>query len=198
MTKMTVASAHARIDVLDAKIDQILALVSGRQIESAPIREVSAPIVTGEVLTVTDDKGTPFAVLRNKLREHKAAGKIPAGVTVKDAIAQGLMDANGNLPGESVTLTKAERKAAKKARKAQEAAQAVAVIVPSEPAKAKPLTPAQEARIDAPRRADGTMTPRSEWALREALAMTGKYDRYEVDALVEQARSNPDMAVLFN
>lgn len=33
----------------------------------------------------------------------------------------------------------------------------------------------------------GHITPKSEWMLREALALTGKYDRNEIDTLTAQA-----------
>lgn len=82
--------------------------------------------------------------------------------------------------------SKAERKAAKKA--AKKAAQQVLVQVEPE-APAKTLTPAQQARIDAPRDALGRVTPKAEWPLREALAETGKYDRKEIDAKVAEARA---------
>lgn len=64
-------------------------------------------------------------------------------------------------------------------------------------APAKPLTPAQQAHRDAPRRADGTCPPKREWALRESLAESGKFDRHEIDAKVAEAYDNEALVAMF-
>lgn len=115
-----------------------------------------------------------FQELREALRQHKAAGAIEAGVSVKVAIERGLMDANGVLTGAPKAAPKAERRV-------------VAEVKPER--KAKTTRKARKApegprNADGPRDAQGHITPRSEWALREALIETGQFDRFEVDALV--------------
>lgn len=73
---------------------------------------------------------------------------------------------------------KASKKAAPKAKaKGKKAQRTAAVVTPAAPAK----VPA----ADGPRRANGTIAPKSEWALREALAETGKFDRHEIDRVLE-------------
>lgn len=123
------------------------------------------------------ETGTPFPVLKAALKAHKASGAIPAQhngtyVSVRSAITDGLMNDDGSLPG-----TKAPK--AKKAKGKAKGAQVVAATTDS----------AKAAASEAPRRADGTITPKREWALREQLAEAGKWDRHEIDAKVAKAVS---------
>ena len=117
-------------------------------------------------------EGPSFQELRVSLRAHKAAGAIVPGVSVKQAVDQGLMDAQGNLPG----VSKPKAAKAPKARKAT-----VAKVSASQPAKVR--------AADGPRNALGHITPQSEWALRESLALTGEFDRHEIDAAVAKLAS---------
>ena len=66
------------------------------------------------------------------------------------------------------------------------------------PAKRKAMTAKQREVAESPRRANGTIPPRKEWALREMLAETGKYDRHEIDAKVEEAYADPSLAEVFS
>lgn len=143
-----------------------------------PVREPK--VVTTKVAKVATatkaTEGTPFGVLKAALKAHKASGAVPAQhngtfVTVKSAIADGLMNADGTLPGKG-------KKASKKAK----GAQVVAVVADTTPARN-----VSHVAADAPRRADGTITPKREWALREQLALTGKYDRNQIDKKVAKA-----------
>lgn len=111
------------------------------------------------------DKSAPsFGELRQMLRDHKAAGAIPAGVTVRQAIDQGLMTEQGTLPGTT----------AKKAKKAK-AQPTVAIVAEVEP------------KVDArPRRANGTIAPKAEWEVRRLLEAQG-LDRKTVDKKTAKA-----------
>lgn len=171
-TRTTLKSTNERIDGLENKLDAILAHLTGNQVEAPATPALTVPTVVGEVVKVTDETtGVSFRDLRTALKAHKAAGAIRAGITVKEAIAEGLMDEYGNL-GTGVSPVKVE----------------VVVAETVTEAPAKPRTPAQIAAAErlasAPRRADGTITPESEWVAREALAETGKFDRFEIDAFI--------------
>lgn len=111
-----------------------------------------------------------FTNLRELLKAHKAAGAIKAGVTVKEAIAQGLMNEDGTLP-----------KAGKKAGKAKKAGKTKVT------AEVTDAQPAVLRAADGPRNAAGHITNKREWGLRETLADSGKYDRHQIDAKVAEA-----------
>lgn len=90
------------------------------------------------------------------------------------------------ITGKAQPVTGPAVKAGKKAKKGKKGKTVVqAVVEVAAPAKA--LTPAQQARVEAPRDALGRVTPKVEWPLREALAESGKYDRHEIDAKVAAA-----------
>ena len=129
-------------------------------------------------------QGVPFKQLQLRLREHKTAGTIKPGITVREAIAAGLMTEAGILPdGSPVPSVDEAPKASKKAKKAKKARKAVvAEVVAEQPAKRT-----RPAAADMPRNALGQTTPKSEWAMRERLALTGDYDRYEIDNMVAAA-----------
>jgi len=76
------------------------------------------------------------------------------------------------------SAAKAKKSSAKKGSKAKgrKGTRQVAKVDANAPAKVRPA--------DGPRDAMGRITPRSEWALRESLAETGKFDRHEIDAAV--------------
>lgn len=138
------------------------------------------------VVTTTPEVETTGTVdrkaLKAALKGHKAAGLIPAGTSVKDAISGGLMDETGAL----VSLTtKAAKKAAKKARKAAKAVVAQPVKAERDP---EPeygteawIAWARPTDDGAPRRANGSVTPKSEWARRMELANSGLFDAKQID-----------------
>lgn len=178
ITRTTLASTNKRIDALEGKLDTILEVLTGGQVSApAEVPVLTVPTVQGTVVSVKDEapEGLPFRELRGLLKQHKANGLVKPGVTVKEAIAGGLMDSFGRLLGTGTV---------------EQAAANVVVADVQVEAPAKPRTPAQIAAAErlasAPRRADGTITPESEWAAREALAETGKFDRFEIDALVSE------------
>lgn len=142
--------------------------------KSAPAKPVSTPVRKGKgagkgsAKKARKAEGPSFSELRSQLREHKKAGLVPAGVSVREAQASGLMDEKGAFVGGSGKRVSKKPVATKK--------RSVAKVEANAPAK----VPASEA----PRRADGTITPKSEWALRESLAESGRFDRHEIDAIV--------------
>lgn len=73
----------------------------------------------------------------------------------------------------------------KKGKKAKVTAPVVAEVKRSQKAKVTSTTVA----ASKPRNAQGQITPKEEWALRESLAETGKYDREEIDTKVAEARA---------
>lgn len=141
-----------------------------------PEREVKVTTAkAGKTTKAKTETGTPFPVLKAALKAHKASGAIPAQhngtyVSVRSAIADGLMNADGSLPGA---------KPAKAKKSKAKGAQVVATVSDEAEAVLQPY--------DAPRRANGTITPKREWALREQLAETGKYDRFQIDKKVKKA-----------
>lgn len=203
-TRKTIAGAYTEIaairtEIADVKtamtagFEGLFALIAANQ-APAPL-EVTVPTVQGTVLdTITEPTktkaskevtGPKFQDLRNALKAHKANGLIKAGLTVKECQAQGLMDADGNYTGDS----------------------APAHVVVAETVAAAPAAPVKRGRTEAqiaaaketasgPRDAAGHITPKNEWTAREALAMTGRYDRKEIDAFVTLSYSNP--SVLLN
>lgn len=158
----------------------------GKATEAKAGRPVRTPEQVAAAEAKRQAQFEAFRGLQAALRAHKEAGLIRKGITVKEAIAEGLIDGTGALlRAEDAAMdaavgepTKAERKAAKKAKKA---AKQAAALEADKPAR---TTVANEA----PRRADGTITPKVEWADREALAMSGMFDRHQIDAIIAQYR----------
>lgn len=124
-------------------------------------------------------EGTPFSELRARLVVLKSQGLIPAGMSVRVAQAEGLVDDEVRFLGTAPKAAKASKGKKAKARKAEKVA---AVVEADEAAKVR--------ASDGPRRADGTITPASQWAEREALALTGQFDRFQIDAIVEPERAH--------
>lgn len=52
-------------------------------------------------------------------------------------------------------------------------------------AKVEASAPAKVRAAEGPRDAKGHITPKAQWALRERLAESGKFDRHEIDTIVE-------------
>lgn len=153
-----ITALEARCDSMDAKLDRLIAFQEAR----LPVATVTPKAKKAK--KAPKATGTPFPVLRAALKAHKAAGAIPAGVSVRDAVAGGLMLADGSLPGKQVAQVKAE-------------------------APAKERKPVGENHASqGPRDALGRITPKAEWATREALADTGKFGRDEIDLIVASQR----------
>ncbi len=189
MSNLTTRVAALESDMAEVKAG-VKAILHALTAQAPAPAEVTAPIVQGEVVptapkAVEAKQPNKFAVLRVALKAHKAAKLIPAGVTVREAIAQGLMDEDGNCLAIDAPV-------------AAPVVTPTVVVTEAKPAQAaKPLTEAQVAHREAPRRANGTCPPKREWALREQLAMTGKFDRHEIDAKVAEAYDNPALAETF-
>jgi hypothetical protein len=140
-----------------------------------PTAKVETKVATtkaskGTKATKVEAEGTSFSDLRAALKAHKASGAVPSQhngtfVTVKSAIADGLMNADGTVGKAKASTPKAKAKGAQ------------VVAVTSDKVRA----------ADGPRRADGSITPKREWALREQLAETGKFDRHQIDKRVAKA-----------
>jgi len=182
-TGLTFKEQQAALKVLKAEGKAVAGMTVKQAIEAGLLGATFTPERTpkatatkaakGKTTKAKATEGTPFPVLKAALKAHKASGAIPAQhngtyVSVRSAITDGLMNADGTLPGTKAKAPKATKAKAK-------GAQVVAV--------ASDATPAYEA----PRRADGTITPKREWALREQLAETGKFDRYQIDKRVAKA-----------
>ena len=194
-TSNTVASAHKRMDEIEANLDTrfnrleslLLSIADtavaptvtvtkrepakakttkakGKKAKASTKAKAEAKVVTPEV-AAKQESYRKFSDLRQQLREHKAAGAIKAGVTVKEAIEQGLMNEDGSLPGG---------KPAKQA-KGKTAPQVTAKVARTDVAKVVPS-----------RRANGTIAPKGEWAIREALKAQGKTPK-QVDKATAKA-----------
>lgn len=188
-TRNTVASAHSRMDEIEANLDArfdrleslLGAIVGTPTVE--PVKTTKAKAKAGKSKTTkaaapkAKKVETPevaakrasysnFRNLREALRAHKAAGAIKAGLTVAQAIEQGLMNDDGSLPGG--------KKAAKASAKAT-APQVTAKVKATDTAKVVPS-----------RRANGTIAPKGEWAIREALKAQGKTPK-QVDKATAKA-----------
>jgi hypothetical protein len=178
----TFKEAQAALVVLKAEGKAPAGMTTKQAIEAGLLPALGATAKVGKAKGKKAKKakpeGTSFTELRARLVALKAEGLVPAGVSVRQAQAQGLVDDEVRFIGTAPKAApKASKKAKAKARKA-EVEKVAAKVEADAPAKARP------AGADAPRRADGTITPKSEWALREALAETGKFDRHEIDAAV--------------
>lgn len=184
MAKNT-TTLSARIDGMETRMDGMEGALG--RIEA--ILSKGVPTVTPEAPTKASkaskaskpkakkaDEGLPFAQLRFALKQHKVAGRIVAGVTVKDAIAGGLMDNHGRFVGADApaVVAKAEPKAKAKATRAPEPEFGTEAWI----AWARPT------EKGAPRRADGSVTPKAEWAIRFGLIAKGKYTPEQVDRKV--------------
>ena len=182
-TAARMTALETRFDAFEAKFDRVLTALEGRvtePVETKPAKaskkgkKAKASAKASKAAKAEAPKGKPFGELREILKAHKAAGLVEAGISVKQMIEAGRMDTFGNLLGDA---PKAPAKG-KKARKV------VAEVAPEAPAKAKREVSENHVARVAPRRADGTIPPKSEWAMRESLAETGRFDRYEIDSIV--------------
>lgn len=176
----TVAALAARMDERDQAINERFNRIESLLVQIAQGVQAPAPVVeqplvlastpvVGQVVATSDvTTGVPFRELREILKTHKANGAIKPGVTVKDAIAQGLMTDTGALGnGVPVQALVVETKAQAKARTEAQIAAAREIA-------------------SGPRRANGTISPKAEWQVREDLAMIGGvdgFDREDFDVL---------------
>lgn len=155
------AAGHIKpgVSVKDA-IAQGLMTATGTLPGAAPVAAPAAPAAQA----AQAEEGTSFVVLRAALKAHKAAGLVAKGVTVKDAIASGVMLPDGTLPASGVRQ--------------------VAQVEAAAPAKTERKPVGENHASQGPRDALGRITPKSQWDMREALAETGKFDRHEIDNIV--------------
>lgn len=140
--------------------------------KTAKVTKVSASKAHKSPSKKAKPEGLSFPQLRVALKAHKDAEMLPTGMTVMQALDAGLMDRFGNLLVGDETKVTAVVADVKPERKAKV----------SRPTK-REVSEEHVARV-APRRANGTIAPKSEWALREKLADTGQFDRYEIDDIV--------------
>lgn len=178
MSKNTYTLTNARNEIAEVRgeISEVKAGIAEilTRLGATPVAPV-APVVEAPKA-----QGPSFMVLRHALKAHKAAGAIKPGVTVKEAIAQGLMRADGSLPtGQVVVVLEPEVPATpRKARKVSERAPEPEYGTDAWIAWARPTDDG------APRRADGSATPKREWKARMALAESGQFDAKQIDAAV--------------
>ena len=90
-----------------------------RVTKAAPATKAASKPASKKAAKTGESKSLPMAQLRACLKQHKADGAIKAGVTAKDALAEGLMLADGTLPGDAkpVTAKPASKTASKPASK---------------------------------------------------------------------------------
>lgn len=165
-----------RIDALESSIGRIENLLL-QAIEGAP-----KATRKGKARKATTKKAAPKAdvTVRHLVRKNRPAfvkaHPWAAGLStsqIAEAVVSGTQSCeSGWAIGERRTAM-VEAKAPK-AKTTKRTKRVVAEVKADAPAKA----------ADAPRNARGHITPRSEWALRENLAETGKFDRHEIDAIV--------------
>lgn len=171
--------AHKASGAIVAGVSVKQAIEQGLMTETGALPgKASKPAKKGKASKKVEE-GTPFHTLQLRLREHKAAGLVVPGVSVRQAQAEGLIDEDGNFVG---TTPKASKPASKKASKKGSKTEKVAAKVEAD-------SPAKVRAADGPRRADGSITPKTQWDLRESLADSGKFDRHEIDAIVEPGRA---------
>jgi hypothetical protein len=134
--------------------------------------------IKGKGKKAAKPEGTPFPELRARLVALKAEGLVPAGMSVREAQAEGLVDDEVRFIGTAPAKAQAKAPKAKatKPAKGKKAEKVVAEVEADAPAKARPA--------DMPRRANGTITPHDEWETREALAMATEFSREQIDVLV--------------
>lgn len=166
------------------------ALLGDAPVETAPVKETKAP--KGKKAKKADaPEGLPFGQLRAILREHKVAGRVEGGVSVKQMIDAGRMDAFGNLTDEQAVVAVEAAEAPRKAKKAKKAkAERVVAEVETE-APAKERKPVSENHASqGPRDSLGRITPKVQWDLREALAMSAQFSREDIDRIVTDHFAN--------
>lgn len=177
----TFKEAQAALVVLKAKGKAPAGMTTKQAIEAGLLPALGATAkagkgkAKGKKAKAAKPEGTSFTELRARLVGLKAEGLVPAGVSVRQAQAQGLVDDEVRFIG---TTPEAKAPKGKKAKGKRAKAQAVVTQVETE-------APAKMKAHEAPRRANGTIPPATQWAERERLALTGQFDRFQIDALVE-------------
>lgn len=178
-TRITLASVTARLDEQDARFDRMEGLLVrlAMSLEApAPAAEVTAhvtvPGIVVEATPAVEAKPAKAALLsKEEFKALKVAKVVPWGMTQKQAREAGLIGGGAAVP------------------------QVVAQVAPQAPARKAERAPEPEFGTEAwiawaqpaegPRRADGTCTPKAEWAKRFALAETGAFDRHEIDRAMQ-------------
>lgn len=216
VARPTLKSTNERIDALDSKLDAILGHLAGQAV--TPVTPaVTVQTVQGEVLSVTD---TPVTKKGKKAKATKVAASTRCLVQANrlDFIADHEWAQPGTSTRSLAEQVLLERKplvgnwmigpkraamilGVDEADLIEQAETPKAVVL----AEAKADKPAKRTKAQrkaakkiakAPRRADGTITPKREWALREQLSITG-YDAETIDKKVAEAYDAPDLAEHF-
>jgi hypothetical protein len=171
MSKNTTTSARltfieGEVATVKSDLSEIKAMVA--RLVGAPM---TPPVVTAPAVEAPEVEGLPFRELRAILKAHKVAGRVESGVSVKQMIDAGRMDAFGSLTGAPAEPVKVAAK--------------VEVEAPAKERKPRKVTVTENHASQGPRDAKGRITAKETWETREALAMTGKVGREEIDALVD-------------
>lgn len=205
--RQTVAGAYAQIEALRNEVNGNFArlfeaLNVGQPAEKATKASKKASKATGTKAapkaTTKKAKGTKGSQTRETLSrtefnrtvtaKARLAGKVNGTSVYRTVLnswaqVQELRE-QGHTP-DQVLEALTQGKASKKGKKAKVTAPVVAEVRRSQKAKVTTTTVA----ASKPRNAQGQITPKEEWSLRESLAETGKYDREEIDAKVAEARA---------
>lgn len=197
-----ITTLSARIDSLEAGMDRILAILEGK---AAPVAEKAAKKGKAKArntpkATVTDAPKVRHLVKGNRRDFIAAHAWAQPGTTTKDLVDAvvnlGMPLASGWGIGERYTALIAQpgsqRVEAPKARKpkAQKVTQMVADVAEDEPAYMSEAWIAKAHPSEGPRDAKGHTTAKMTWKMREALAETGEFDRYEIDDIIATAALN--------
>lgn len=165
---------------LTETVAAIASMVSG--LASAPAPLPAAPQVALPAAPQAAIEAAPGAFKRlsaEDFRLLKVAKVVPWGMTQKDAFAAGLLGQGAPVrPALPIVASVVATQPAKaKAERAPEPEYGTEAWI----AWARPTDPG------APRRADGSVTPKSEWAMRIKLANSALFSRAEIDRAVAMA-----------
>lgn len=206
-TNRTAAAAHTRLDAIESKVDRILAALEAGKSE-APVtrsttRKATRKPATRSTKAAAPKAAAPTRFLTTRSREEFIAAHewAQAGMSTKALAEAVLLEGEVLVKGWAIgprrtemvltgeALVDADVKPAKKARKAKKPVKpATKAPAKKVAAKVEADTPAKAHASSGPRDALGHITPKAEWAMREALAETGKFDRHEIDAIVASTR----------
>lgn len=169
-------ASQARID---ESLATLLALVSGKapvtqpeaQVEVAQVEVAQAPVAPVEV-----GAGKVTRLSKEAFRALKTSGQVPWLMTQKEAREAGLIGDQPVVIAEVVASAPAKAKAPKATKAPAERG--------SEPEYGTEawIKWARVTDDGAPRRADGSVTPKAEWLARMGLAASGLFDAKQIDA----------------
>lgn len=226
MTKNTLSnrvaaleSGQATILAGQARLEAMLGRLAESALGATPTPAVAAPVVKGEVTKVVDTPAKPAPkakvtaiegkrCLTAKNREafiadHAWATKGMSTKALSEAVVVGGQPLTGTWaigPKRTQMILEAGLYADLANTPTFEIDKDDAPVVAAKVEGTKPAkerTPAQKAADEAPLDANGKRTKKCEWAIREALADSGKYDRNEIDERVAKAYGDPFLAKHF-